>query len=401
MKKKALIIFKAEWYWNKFIIKKVSKFYQAEHIYLDKIKKNYLDTIKEINNLIREKGIEVVIFDVDYQKFMNLFFINKIKNVKKIMMSWDNYERKNFNMLTASSCHVVMTDPISIMKYKEIGIPAYFVPLESDGSFYKNLKLKKDIDVLFFGKINQDRKNYVSFLEENGIKIKIVGNNMKNTVSDEELVSLMCKSKIVINFSKTTWGRIMNFPEKNVFETEYQLKGRIIQAGLCGTACVSEYAPHHELIYKDDEFLQFKNKEQCLEILKNLLNDSEKLSNYSEKFSNKTRKCYEDEKTFGSLHNYIEKIDNGKINKNLDVLKRIPYWYKRICAKQILLRDLRLSKIFRTSIQFKEIFKVVKGSNLVEKILIFMESILNFFWYLSLNTFKAKGVGKNRYTDEL
>ena len=401
MKKKALIIFKAEWYWNKFIIKKVSKFYQAEHIYLDKIKKNYLDTIKEINNLIREKGIEVVIFDVDYQKFMNLFFINKIKNVKKIMMSWDNYERKNFNMLTASSCHVVMTDPISIMKYKEIGIPAYFVPLESDGSFYKNLKLKKDIDVLFFGKINQDRKNYVSFLEENGIKIKIVGNNMKNTVSDEELVSLMCKSKIVINFSKTTWGRIMNFPEKNVFETEYQLKGRIIQAGLCGTACVSEYAPHHELIYKDDELLQFKNKEQCLEILKNLLNDSEKLSNYSEKFSNKTRKCYEDEKTFGNLQNYIQKIDNGKINKNLHVLKKIPYWYKRICAKQILLRDLSLSKIFRSSIQFKEVFKVVKGSNLVEKTLIFMESILNFFWYSSLNTFKGKGAGKNRYTDEL
>jgi len=401
MKKKALIIFKSEWYWNKFIIKKVSKFYQAEHIHLEKIKKNYLDTIKEINNLIREKRIEVVIFDVDYQKFMNLFFINEIKNVKKIMMSWDNYERKNFNMLTASSCHVVMTDPISIMEYNEIGIPAYFVPLESDGSFYKNLKLKKDIDVLFFGKINQDRKSYVRFLEENGIKIKIVGNNVENTVSDEELVNLMCKSKIVINFSKTTWGRIMNFPEKNVFKTAYQLKGRIIQAGLCGTACVSEYAPHHELIYKDDELLQFKNKEQCLEILKNLLNHSEKLSNYSEKFSNKTRKCYEDEKTFGNLQNYIQKIDNGKINKNLDVLKKIPYWYKRICAKQILLRDLRLSKIFRSSIQFKEIFKVVKGSNLVEKILIFIESILNFFWYSSLNTFKGKGEGKNRYTDEL
>ena len=77
MKKKALIIFKAEWYWNKFIIQKFSKFYQAEYIYLDKIEKNYLDTIKEINNLIEKKKIEVVFFDVDYQKFINLFFIKK------------------------------------------------------------------------------------------------------------------------------------------------------------------------------------------------------------------------------------------------------------------------------------------------------------------------------------
>ena len=158
MKKKALIIFKAQWDWNKFIINKISKFYETEYLYLDKIKKNYLDTISEINNLVEEKKIETVFFDVDYQKFINLFFIDKIKNVKKVMMTLDNYERHNINMITACSCHAVMSDSISVLKYKEIGIPAYTWFLESDGSFYKDLKLKKDIDVLFFGKQNKDRR---------------------------------------------------------------------------------------------------------------------------------------------------------------------------------------------------------------------------------------------------
>ena len=401
MKKKALIIFKAQWDWNKFIINKISKFYETEYLYLDKIKKNYLDTISEINNLVEEKKIETVFFDVDYQKFINLFFIDKIKNVKKVMMTFDNYERHNINMITACSCHAVMSDSISVLKYKEIGIPAYTWFLESDGSFYKDLKLKKDIDVLFFGKINKDRKNFMSFIEENGIKTKIVGNNMENRISDEQLVSLICKSKIVVNFSKTTWGKIRNFPETDVFRDQYQLKGRIVQAGLCGTACVTEYAPQHSLLYKDDELLQFNTKEECVEILKNLLNNSEKLLGYSKKFSDKTRNYYEDSKTFKKVYDFLEKMDTAKINQKSNILKQVPYWYMRTCAKQILLRDLKLSKIFKSAIQFKEIFSVVKGSNLFTKVLIFVESALNFLYYSLLNTIKIKSAGKNRYTDEL
>jgi len=240
MKKKILILFKASWHWNKFFINKLSKFYEVEYLYLDQIKKNYLDSTLEINTFLEDKKIEIVFFDIDYQKLINLFFIRKIKNVKKVMVTWDDYERHNFNLITASSCDFVVTAcPISALKYKEIGCPASFVTLESDGSFYKDLKLKKDIDVLFFGKVNKDRKNFIDFINENGIKIKVVGNNEENRVTDEELVSLICRSKIVINFSKTTWGKIMNIPEKNVFQYQYQFKGRIVQSGLCGTACIS------------------------------------------------------------------------------------------------------------------------------------------------------------------
>ena len=43
-------------------------------------------------------------------KIINFYFIEKIKNVKKVMMTFDNYERHNINMITACSCHLILTD---------------------------------------------------------------------------------------------------------------------------------------------------------------------------------------------------------------------------------------------------------------------------------------------------
>lgn len=400
MKKKALILFKAQWDWNKFIISKISNFYEVKFLYLDQVKKNYLNTISQLNNFIIDNKIDTVFFDVDYQKFVNYYFINKIKNVKKVMMTLDNYERHNLNLITACSCHVVLTDPISLYKYKELGIPAYNWLIESDGSLYKDMALEKKTDVLFFGKVNKDRKKFVEFIENNGIKVKVVGNNVENYISDKELVNLICESKIVINFSKTTWNKISNYPEKSIFKNQYQLKGRIIQSGLCGTACITEYAPQNKLLYKDDELLQFTTKEECVEILKELLNNNNKLLNYTKKFSTKTQEEYEDKKFFKKIYYFLEKVDPIRIktDKNLRI---IPYWYKRICCKQILLRDLKISKFFQSIYNFKEIFAIAKKSNIFIFLLISVETCANFIYYSLLNSLKRKTAGKNRYTDEL
>ena len=400
MKKKALILFKAQWDWNKFIISKISNFYEVKFLYLDQVKKNYLNTISQLNNFIIDNKIDTVFFDVDYQKFVNYYFINKIKNVKKVMMTLDNYERHNLNLITACSCHVVLTDPISLFKYKELGIPAYNWLIESDGSLYKDMALEKRTDVLFFGKVNKDRKKFVEFIENNGIKVKVVGNNVENYISDKELVNLICESKIVINFSKTTWNKISNYPEKSIFKNQYQLKGRIIQSGLCGTACITEYAPQNKLLYKDDELLQFTTKEECVEILKELLNNNNKLLNYTKKFSTKTQEEYEDKKFFKKIHYFLEKVDPKRIktDKNLRI---IPYWYKRICCKQILLRDLKISKFFQSIYNFKEIFAIAKKSNIFIFLLISVETCANFIYYSLINSLKRKTAGKNRYTDEL
>ncbi len=397
MKKKILILFKASWYWNKFLIDKFSKFYDVKYLYLDQIKKNYLDTISEVNSFIEENKIEIVFFDVDYQKFINLFFIKKINKTKKVMMTFDDYERHDLNIITASGCDMVLTAcPISVFKYAEVGYSAHFMPLEADANFYKNNNLAKDIDVLFFGKVSNDRKNYIDHIRNNGIQIKVVGNNVKNRVTDKEIVNLICKSKIVVNFSKSTWDSVMTIPQGNLFKFTYQFKGRIIQAGLCGTACVTEYAPHHKLMFKSDELLEFNSKEECVEILKDLLNNPKKLLSFKENLEHKVHNLYEEGRSFQKIYDAIDKEHSKKEN-----LKLVPFWYLRIAAKQILVRDTSILKFFGTLRQFWEVLRIIKKSKIYVQLLVMGESLLNMIWYSFIRTFKKKGVGKNRYQDKL
>ena len=62
----------------------------------------------------------------------------------------------------------------------------------------------------------------------------------------------------------------------------------------------------HIMIYfiKVTNFYNLKTKEECVDILKNLLNNEENLINYTKKFSDKTRNCYEDSKSFKKVFNF-------------------------------------------------------------------------------------------------
>ena len=228
----------------------------------------------------------------------------------------------------------------------------------------------------------------------------MVGNNSENRVLDTELVNLICRSKIVVNFSKTTWGKIMNIPEKNVFSYQYQFKGRIVQAGLCGTACISEYAPHHNLMYKNEELIQFSTKEECLKIITDLLKNPDKLENYKTKFSQKTIDTYEDEKSLLKLNDFVLNKSFNTENQKKHILNKLPYWYLRICAKQIILRDINIYKIFSSIFHLKEVFSLIKGSSNFVKLLVMIESSLNILWFSLVRILRKKGAGKNRYADE-
>lgn len=385
MKKKSLIIFKWPNFLNKYLISKLSNFYDVEHLYLTDFKKEtFTEIIGEINKLISAKKISIVFFDVDFMKFINFFFIRKIENVKKILVTYDDYAVHEMNSITASACDIVLGQcPLSVLKYKEKGYEAYWMPPENDKEIFKNHNLKKEIDVLFFGQIKKDRKEFLDYLIQNNIKVKSVGNH--DWVDDEELMKLISKSKIVLNFSKSLGKTVINYMSEDVYKYNYQLKGRIIQSGLCGTLCISEYSPGQEIIFNQDELPSFYTKEECLNTLNKLLNDEELLKKYTKNFCSKVLNFYEEKKNFEPIHAAINKLNNAKVE-----LANIPYWYLRIAAKQIILKNIKLSNIKKTIFQFNEIFKVIEGSNLKSKILILAESSLNMIWYSLLSSIKNK-----------
>ena len=389
MKNKVLMLFKyPHGHWNIPVIKRFSNYYDVESIYISEIKnKNFTETVNEINNLIKLKNVEIVVFDVDYFKFINFFFIEKISCKKKIFFTGDDFELHEMNSITASACDLVLSGcPLSVLKYKEKGYSAYFIPYENDKIIDE--EQKKEIDVIFFGELTQNRKELLKYISENGINLKNVGFESSNgkKLSDNELEKLISKSKIVLNLSKSrSCSSVNNYSSENTFKYYYQHKGRVWDSGSKGVLCVSEYSPANEIFFKEDEIPTFSTKEDCVKILRKLLSDEKLLNEYTRKFTLKAKELINDQKNFEPIYNAIEKADQRRVK-----LYKFPYWYLRIAAKQVILKNIKLSTLIKAITQFNLIFTIIKNSSTLTKVLIVIESMINILWYTFAFTFKHK-----------
>ena len=219
-----------------------------------------------------------------------------------------------------------------------------------------------------------------------GISLKNVGHRAHIVgLPQDELIKLISKSKIILNLSKSRTTSVRNYASENIYKFYYQFKGRIIMAGLNGVACVSEYSPGQELFFTEDEVPTFFTKEECVKVLKKILENDELLAKYTNKFTSKVCNLYEDKKIFESIYKTIEKPSRERVK-----LVKIPYWYLKIGAKQIILKNIKLSTLIKTIFQFNIIFKLINNSNFLVKFLIISESVINILWYSIVFTFRPK-----------
>ena len=386
MKNKVLAIFKYPRPWNIDVINRFSNYYDTDYLYIIYYKtKNFTYIINATNNLIKSKSIDIVVFDVDYFRFINFFFIDKIHGEKKILITGDDTDQHEISLITASACDLVLSHcPLSVLKYKEKGHEAHMINFEI--SNLKKSKNQKDIDVLFFGNLTSDRKEFLDYIVNEGISLKNVGHHEHIVaLPQDELIKLISKSKIVLNLSKTRTTSVLNYTSESTHRFHYQFKGRISLTGIIGTMCVSEYSPGQEIIFKEDELPTFFTKEECAQILKKLLKDDVLLEKYTNKFTSKVYELWEDKKNFDPIYNAIEKSNHRKVK-----LIKFPYWYLRIAAKQIILRNIKLSTIIKTIFQFNIIFSIIRNSNFIVKFLVTLESIVNTLWYSFTFTIKSK-----------
>jgi len=301
-------------------------------------------------------------------------------------MIGDDADKHEFHAITANACDLVLnSDPLAVLKYKEKGYEAFFLHFESS-KLSKNNESKKEIDVLFYGHITPDRKIILDYIAKEGISLKNVGHEDNITMlPQDKLLNLISKSKIVLNLSKTRSTVLLNYASESVYKFYYQFKGKLMVAGLHGTACVSEYSPGQALLFSEEEVPTFFTKEECAKILKKLLNNDELLTKYTNKYTSKICDLFEEKKSFEIIYNAIKKSNHRKVE-----LIKIPYWYLRMSAKQILLKNLKLSNLIKAIFQFKIIFTIIKNSSFLIKLLIVSESVINTFWYSIIYTLKSK-----------
>ena len=322
--KNILFIFFREFRWEFEFLSAFKNLYFVNTIYLgNEFKLNgYQNTINNINQIIREKQINACLFNVDFYGIIDFNFINKISSNIKIIFTHDDCTLHSRNLITSIEAKVdlvIVADPLSKFKYKQLGIKSIYLPLEGSYKYQFCKNKARDIDVLFFGDTKKsDRMIYINYLKEKGIKVSIKGGNNSN-LSYDNLIEFIKKSKIVLNFSKTD-GLNNISPESRIYNHVLELKGRIFEAGFCGALCVSEYSPSAELIFTNNEMPMFYNKEECFSIINNLLSDEDHLISQTQIFTNKCR--------LFRPNNIISNITiNSEKSNNENLIKDIPEWY--------------------------------------------------------------------------
>ena len=358
-KKPILLIFKDKKKVTKnqdFWKEKFSKGYVVHDFYLyDNLELTNSKIIELINKTITLENIETLLVEGDHLAINDIVIINSINNkTKKGLFLGDDSEWHQVNLITAAACDFVLTDPLSALKFKELGINSMFCPVEANEEIFKDYQLSKDIDVLLFGRKKPDTKKYLDLLDKNKINYLCVNPYMEISNTINKLAKLINRSKIVINFTKSLNGKKFFNPSKK-YKYSYLNKGRVCMAGLSNTLCVSEYAPSNELLFSNGEIPMFKNEHQFLKIINEYLNNNEKLINDTKIFKESCFK-YSDKEYIKTLSSFIN--NTPKRDSNLNI--KIPVWYYYITIKQYFRLRSKFDKPKAYIMQFVENFKLPK-----------------------------------------
>jgi hypothetical protein len=360
-KKNCLIIFALPHVhnWENDIILKFKLCFNVHFIFANKFfyKGGTELLIDSINKIIIKEEVNVVIFDIDFAPYIDANVIKSINpNIIKCIFTFDNIAHGKLNTIPASNCHLVLTgDPIDKIKLNEFNINSMYFPLEGSNSIYKNLHLEKDIDILFYGLLHKfGRKKILDSLIEKGFKIKIIG-PPNNIVSNEMLVELINRAKIVLNFSYAEINYTSFFPlaQDDIISPLLQMKGRFLQAGLCNTLCLSEFAPAIPLLFNENEIPTFKSISECEEKLNFFLNNKELREEVTLNLSKKVRNEFEDEALMSKVFHKINYIQNLKtLNFEYNI------YYKRYITRFKITNAMMASP----HILYKELLYLIKNN---------------------------------------
>jgi glycosyltransferase involved in cell wall biosynthesis len=293
-----------------------------------------------IETVTKEKP-DYIIFSLSYEEF-EIDTLMKIKEVspKTITINLfgdDNWRFDDWSRYYAPFFDYLWVSEKDFSDYNQDGIKGNIqYLLGTNEEIFKPLNLRKNYDVTFIGMPVQDRAEFIKFLVDNGIKVKIFGKGWEKYpelaeiyggfVSSEEMVRIINQSKINLNFSKTL---LHEGGRKN-----RQFKGRVLEAPACKSFMLTEDFNGIDKFFKNSRPFAFDNKEELLKKVNYYLNHDLERNKISEITYKEIIPKYSWKSMFISFFKSIgKKIKNKSIN--LKPTERI------ICLSE---RDIFLDK---------------------------------------------------------
>jgi len=152
---------------------------------------------------------------------------------------------------------VVTTIAIRHQERLDKGLNSMLAQFAANHYLYKDYGMEKEYDVVFVGQNFGNRQEYIEYLQSNGVAVKAFGYGWPGTgrLSQVEMIELLNKAKISLNFSSSADNPELKF-----------LKGRVFEIPATGSMLLTEECEDLDDYFEVSNHLDiFKNKEELLE----------------------------------------------------------------------------------------------------------------------------------------
>lgn len=257
---------------------------------------------REIIDLVMREKPNYILFSISYDEFFpkTLAKIKEISPETKLINFFgdDNWRYDDWSRYFAPFFDYIWISEGDKSIYSKDGISekkVFFVHGVNTSVFYPR-NMNKKYDVTFIGMPIRDRYDYIKFLMENRVNLKLFGPGWENYpdlkniyggfLSSEEYVNVINQSKINLNFSKT------RLQEKNNNDTH--TKGRVLEINACKSFLLTENFSRLEKFFQNKHARTpvFKNKKELLEKINYYLQNEIEREKIAEEFYNEVKKKY-------------------------------------------------------------------------------------------------------------
>ncbi len=313
-KHKVLVVFKFWSPWNIHIVEKLSQNFKLYFCFYIQLAQEIADEkliVSYFLNAYSHLSVSAIILDSGFFPQLQKRFCQTISRmgckVGHLLfddgpMFLQNIESMPYSDFVLTAC------PLSMLKYREIGLEASFFPLTCESlvnRFGDRSNLDKLYDLCFVGHGSKcDRPELLNMLTGlNKLRLRIHDRSAHGDLPDEQMYKIRFNSLYTLSPSKSEY-EVYGVDQPKHIRYVRQLKGHVEEALFCGSAVIAEESVALDLIDPQKTILRFSSVSELRHIVSDLTMN---LHNYF-KYSSAQ---------FNALY---DKYCDATVNKNLEEL---------------------------------------------------------------------------------